>query len=92
MSLVSNFTSLLTNTQRISNSEAGMFKTSNRMMNRVAQAGNPNVSLTQLHNQEKQDMFRLMNFDLFRKIAIARAESAEKLLKENAKKGFNILA
>ena len=95
MSFVSNVMALSLNKRRASNAEFGRMKTTNRMMNRIRQAGNsPSFganNLNQMHEQEKNDMSKLHTFNLMRMISNARAETAEKMAKENAK-SFDYLA
>ena len=82
MSLVSNLTSMIMNTRMASDAEFGIMNTSNRIMNRVAQAGNIGfgANLKQIHDQENKDMLHLQNLNLMRKIAEAREEADKKRL------------
>ncbi len=84
MSLVSGLGSMLMNTRIASDSEFGMMNTTNRMMSRVAQAGNTpgfgSDGLRAMHEQEKNDMANLQMMNLMRKIANSRAESDKKRL------------
>jgi len=86
MSLISNLFSLQMNTRRASDAEFGMMRTSSQIINRACQPiGSPSFgmnNLSQLHQQEKNDIVRLQTLSLMRKISNAMAESAKERLKE----------
>ena len=95
MSITSLTFGLLSNTRRASDAEFGMMRSAHQITQGVQQASNPSFSgnqLKALHDRENNLMTKFHMSNLFRTIANARAESAQKLLKENIKKSFNYMA
>ena len=97
MSLASLTFGLFSNTRRASNAEFGMMRSARQITQGVRQAGNPNLNfsgnqLKALHDRENNLMAKFHMNNLFRTIANARAESMDKLVKENIKKSFNYMA
>lgn len=95
MSLVSCVMASLYSTRAQSDAEYKMAVTSNRMMNRVRNAGRVGFgsrAMWAMHRQENNDMARLQTLSLQRTIHQSMAESFGKMARENIKSSFSIMA
>ncbi|OGI04553.1 MAG: hypothetical protein A2Y25_01985 [Candidatus Melainabacteria bacterium GWF2_37_15] len=95
MSLVSLMAMQLANTMRASNAEMSIISAQNQILGGVRQAGNPNLSFTgmkELHDRENNLVANMLTANLVRQASNAQQESIDKMLKDNIKRSFSIMA